>query len=261
VKGSLVANFQKDVLDPDKSVTNVLRMAKVISAKLGLNDIEEWIGAELNGYPDDKSPPDYRHAGGTLEALDPYRGWKIVQQERVDFSPKTNYPLEGAYSSAMQRGVFSGIVFNGMVEAVRDRLLDWSLELEKRGITGDDMSFDEREKDAAHNPIFNIQTAIFGNVSQTNVNLYDYSSIYQQLEQWNVPHSQRSELKNILEKLKSSPPEKKPSLIEKGKAWIVRNQAFLGAGLNIIRQVLGIPDVSLRSGLDRRFWQSGITDP
>jgi hypothetical protein len=133
-----------------------------------------------------------------------------------------------------------------MVEAVRDRLLDWSLELEKRGITGENMSFDEREKEAARSQIFNIQnfTGVFGNVSHSNVNVYDFGSIHQELKQWNVSQSERNELENILDALKSSPPEKKPSLIEKGKAWIVKNQEFLGAGASIIRQALGIPDVA-----------------
>lgn len=37
--------------------------------------------------------------------------------------------------------------------------------------------------------------------------------------------------------------DKQPSLIEKGKAWIVKNQEFLGAGASIVRKALGIPDV------------------
>src|SRR5215831_266436 len=167
---------------------------------------------------------------------------EFSKQERMDFSPQTDIPLSGLASSLVQRVVFSGIVFKGMIEAVRERLLDWSLELEKGRITGENMSFDEQEKQAAQSQIFNIQhfTGVLGNVSHANVNVYDYSSIYQQLKQWNVPQSERNELENILDELKTSPPEKKPSLIEKGKAWIVRNQEFIGAGANIVRQALGI---------------------
>jgi hypothetical protein len=263
---SFVVNFQKDVLDPTKSVTDILRTAKVISAKLGLNDIEEWIGAELNGYASGESTPDYRHAVGTLQAFNPYNGWITVKggsiempfghsisqieefskQERMDFAPQTDMPLSGIAASFVQRVVFSGIVFKGMIEVVRDRLLDWSIELEKRGITGENMSFDQQEKQAARSQIFNIQhfTGVLGNVSHSNVNVYDFDSIHHELKQWNVPQSERNELENILDALKSSPPEEKPSLIEKGKAWIVKNQEFLGAGANIVRQALGIPDVA-----------------
>lgn len=263
---SLVAKFQKDVLDSTKSVTDVLRTAKVISAKLGLNDIEEWIAAELNGYADLESTPSYRRAGGILQVQNPYRGWLTVtggslpsmpfrhsvsqieefsKQETISFEPEPNAPLSPPYSSLPQRVVFSGIVFKGMIEAVRERLLDWSLELEKRGIAGEDMSFDEREKEAAHSQIFHIQNVgVLGNVSHSNVNVYDFDSIHQELKQWNVPQSERNELENILDALKSSQPEEKPSLIEKGKAWIVKNQEFLGAGASIVRQALGIPDVA-----------------
>lgn len=271
IVASLVANFQKDVLDSSKSVTDILRTAKVISAKLGLNDIEEWIAAELNGYPDLdlESLPSYRSVDGTLQVQNPYHGWMMVtgepapppmtfpssisqieefsKQETVYISPRIRLPVSPpVYESLPQRVVFSGIVFKGMIEAVRDRLLDWSLELEQRGVTGENMSFDQQEKQAAQSQIFNIQhfKGVLGNVSHADVNVYDYSSIYQQLKQWNVPQSERNELENILDELKSSPPEEKPSLIEKGKAWIVRNQEFLGAGANIVRQALGIPDVA-----------------
>ena len=108
------------------------------------------------------------------------------------------------------------------------------------------MSFDEHEKQAAHNQIFNIQhvTGIVGNVTDSNVNVYDFGSINQQLKQWKVPQSERNDLENIIDALKSSPPEEKPSLIEKGKAWIVRNHELIGAGASIIRKALGIPDAA-----------------
>lgn len=262
---SLVAKFQKDVLDSKKSVTDTLRTAKVISAKLDLNDIEEWIGAELTGYPDGESTPNYRQATGTLQVENPYRGWitvaggsidmpffhsiaqieEFAKLETVYIAPQTNIPLLPPYASLPQRVVFSRTVFKGMVEAVRDRLLDWSLELEKRGITGENMAFDEHEKEAARSQIFNIQhfTGVFGNVTHSNVNIYDYSSIHQELKQLKIPQDERNELENILDELKTAPPETRPSLIERGKAWIVKNQELLGAGANIVRQALGIPDV------------------
>jgi len=79
-----------------------------------------------------------------------------------------------------------------------------------------------------------------GNVSDSNVNVYDFDSIHQELKQWKVPQTERNELENILDALKSSPPEEKRSLIEKGKAWIVKNQEFLGAGASVIRKALGM---------------------
>lgn len=264
---SLVAKFQKDALDSTKNVTDILRTAKVVSAKLGLNDIEEWIAAELNGYPDIESTPDYRRAGGILEVQNPYRSWLIVgngsldrmpfkhpisqieefsKQETICFDPEPHAPLAGAYASLPQRVAFSGIVFKSILDVVRDRLLDWSLELEKRGITGEDMSFDEQEKQAAQSHTFNIQnfSGIIGNVTHSNVNVGDFGSINEQLIQLKVPKIERDELENIFDELKSSRPEEKPSLIKKAEAWLVRNQELIGATGNIIRTTLGIPDVA-----------------
>ena len=143
---SLVTNFQKDVLNPSKGVTDILRTAKVISAKLGLGDIEHWINAELNGYPEGESVPPYRQVWGTLEVRNPYRGWIIVtggsrevpfydsmpqieqfsQQKGVAIQPRTNIPVSSGFdsfadslgSSFPQRIVFTGTVFKGMIEAV-----------------------------------------------------------------------------------------------------------------------------------------------
>ena len=46
----------------------------------------------------------------------------------------------------------------GILDAVRNTVLDWSLELEKRGITGEGMSFSEEDKHKAHqhSVIYNI---------------------------------------------------------------------------------------------------------
>lgn len=73
------------------------------------------------------------------------------------------------------------------LQAIRDRLLDWALDLEKRGITGEDMNFDEKEKQAAASQTFNIGnignfSGVLGNATNSPVTLYDYSSVYQLLK-------------------------------------------------------------------------------
>ena len=103
----------------------------------------------------------------------------------------------------------------------------------------------ERGMQKAQQQTFNIQhfTGVMGNVKNSSVNVYDFSSIHQLLKQQNVSQTERNELENILDELKNAIPEKRPSIIEKGKAWIVRNQELLGAGASIVRKALGIPDV------------------
>jgi hypothetical protein len=103
----------------------------------------------------------------------------------------------------------------------------------------------ERGRQKAQQQTFNIQhfTGVMGDVKNSTVNVYDFSSIHQLLKQRNVPQPQRNEIEDIFDELKNATPDNRPSIIEKGKAWIVRNQELLGAGANIVRQALGIPDV------------------
>jgi hypothetical protein len=110
-----------------------------------------------------------------------------------------------------------------------------------------EISQKRRQVPGADTRTFNIQhfTGVLGDVTNSVVTVYDYNSIRSELKQLNVPRSERSELEDILDELKADPPSTtKRSLIERGKAWIVKNQQFLGAGASIVRQALGIPDVA-----------------
>jgi molybdopterin synthase catalytic subunit len=104
------------------------------------------------------------------------------------------------------------------------------------------MSFDEKERKSAQSQVFNIQhfTGVLGDVSHSSVQVYHYSSLHQTLKQQNVPQEERNKLENIMDELKTADPTQKKSLLEKGKAWIVKNQKFLGASASIVRKALGI---------------------
>jgi hypothetical protein len=129
----------------------------------------------------------------------------------------------------------------GISEAVKDRLLDWSIELEQQGILGDNMSFKDQEKEIAKNQTFNIEhmTGFIGDVSHSKFELYDYSSIYKTLKEASVPKAERDDLEQIMDDLKVASPEEKPGLLEKAKSWVVKNQEFLGATVSIVMKALG----------------------
>ncbi len=266
--GSLVRDFQRDIVQSSKSTTELLRTAKLISIKLGLNDITEWVSSELNGYTDPKKVPSYRSIpGGQLQVLNPVRGWMPVGQVRQDFpvfqpmieieafaeSESVVFSLPGTHhypvgndmgmdvSDWQQQIKFSPVRLKGILSVVRDRLLDWSGELEKRGILGENMSFADEERKSAHSQIFNIEhvTGVVGNVTDSNVQIYDYSSIHQMLKEHHVPQAARNELENILDEMKVSDPANKFTLMTKAKAWITNNADFLGASVGLIRKALG----------------------
>jgi hypothetical protein len=268
--GSLVKDFQRDIVQSSKSTVELLRTAKLISVKLGLQDIADWINSELNGYNSDEvNIPEYRYfSGGELQVRNPYTGWMpsgqlgikfpvgqpIAELEAMVEAPFLALPLTAdrhykvydtigrSITHWQQQIRIETVQLKGLVGAVKDKLLDWSLELEKRGILGEDMSFDEKERKSAQSQVFNIQhfTGVLGDVSQSSVQVYDYGSLHQTLKQQNVPQQERNELENIMDELKTADAAKKKSLLEKGKAWLVKNQEFLGASASIVRKALGV---------------------
>lgn len=162
--------------------------------------------------------------------------------ESISFQPKEKIILTDSLANQFpQRFVVGGVVFKGVVEAVRDRLLDWSVELEKRGITGENMSFEEQEKKAAHKQTFNIQnfSGVLGDITQSQVSVFDFSSIHQILKQSGIPQSERNKVETLLDELKNASGADKKSLIERGKDWVAKNEKFLGASASIVRKALG----------------------
>jgi hypothetical protein len=107
---------------------------------------------------------------------------------------------------------------------------------------GENMSVAKEKKRMAQQQTFNIQhfTGVLGDVKISSVMVYDYSSIHQMLKEHNVPQKERNEFENILDELKTAEPKKKATLIERGKAWIVRNEPFLGRTITLARRALGL---------------------
>jgi hypothetical protein len=265
----LVIRFQEDLTTGSKKITDQLRTAKLISAKLELAVVQDWIGHELDGYPIDSAKlPKYRFiSGGQLQFYNPAHGWipamaqaftnipiyrPIAELESYNkgdllyFMPAKKIRLtdligdSGLITSFPQRIEFSISAAIGILEAVRNRLLEWSIELERQGILGENMSFKDEEKAIAKNQTFNIEhmTGFIGDVSQSKVEVYDYSSIHKTLKDAGVPKAERDSLEEIMDKLKVSAPEEKPRLLEKGKAWVTKNQEFLGAATSIVVKAL-----------------------
>ena len=103
------------------------------------------------------------------------------------------------------------------------------------------MEFSENEKQTASNQTFNIQkfTGVLGNVTNSQVTLYDYGSINQLLIDHKIPKQDRHELEDIMDELKDAPPDKRSSLIARGKEWIVKNKELLGATAEAVGKAIG----------------------
>jgi len=180
----LVIQLQKDAVDNKASVAGLLRIAKVIATKLSQKDALEWIDLELSGYMNAKSEdlPNYRKLQGTLKSFNSYRGWETVRFANAEMAKRYSYAPMGEAIGSMETALLGNeqrqLAFSlsaeqrtfllekieyaedvqlllsnnqlwAIIDKVRNLILNWSLELERAGILGADMTFTEKEKEEA----------------------------------------------------------------------------------------------------------------
>ena len=181
---SLVEDLQADALRSDVPLTDLLRKALVVARKLKLNDFQQWCDGELNGFKSENAPS-YRRIVGQVKGYDHFHGrWipfvvpddaeaeKAMTQKQIlskvseiesivaDATPDKviSIPLAGSVQTALMEGFNSPFVpkfvlpknaLCGILDTVRNTVLEWSLKLEEDGIIGDGMSFSKQEKEIA----------------------------------------------------------------------------------------------------------------
>lgn len=199
---SLVLELQKESLDPQVRISDLLRKALVVSKKLNIKEIEAWIIKELEGYDAGDSIPSYRDAYGRVMVDNPHSGMQQVffknsdQEERLSKMPficpisqleqlygegKSNMTVLMSYQPKFGHHLMNEIrsiappvlqvqlpEILKAIDAIRNTILNWSLKLEKDGILGDGMTFSDKEKDTAKGVSYNI-TNFFGDVTQSQV--------------------------------------------------------------------------------------------
>lgn len=204
---SLIEELQRGALDSNVRVGDLLRKAKTIAIKLDLPEFEEWVQNELHGYPTSPVVPKYRILVGQVKGRNPYHGWQPVNftdtviEEK--FSKRHVYDtvaeMESLVANAGDRDLTlplsaeakhilrdaTGFDFDfqivvpvsalvGILDAIRNTLLDWSLKLEKLGVKGEGMSFSaaEREKVREAQVIYNIGSiqTLTGNIGSGSGN-------------------------------------------------------------------------------------------
>ena len=193
----LVEQIQREASDNSVSVTQLLRHVKMASSKLKLPAVEGWVEHELRGYPNEHKVPRYRVLGGTPMAHSVFHGWRMMALgsdeqvnkmfqlllfdkpiTEVESVAKSKPPILITYPEYLERMTvpnMSGVdriaaqvdssKFFGILDGVRDRALDWALELENAGVTGAGMSFTLSEREAAQS-VTNIFTG--DNARQNN---------------------------------------------------------------------------------------------
>lgn len=262
----IVLQLQELASDERCSVAGLLRKALLVATKLNLDHAQEWIRHELNGYDDPKQIPTYRQIVGRLCAHNPYHGMipfiidhaetmKAIQKIRVHESVESllqlasssrkgeiTFPFAPEQEAALMRmqdglvqlkpyRVVGANTILAIVEAVRTRVLEWALALEKEGIMGAGLSFSDREKKIAEGTqnvsIQNFQ-GILGNITGGNVSQSmnmtvtpgEFASLASYLKAQGVEEADISALESVV---RNDPEPKSPGKFGSGvSGWIGR---------------------------------------
>lgn len=232
---ALVLQLQAEALDANTRIADLLRKAKVVAMKLDLDDFMEWIENELNGYKDNSRLPSYRTITARVKAFNPYRGWMPVIFEDHDFERELSrchvmqaigsledvtirskngagylaFPIPGYAQAILAKGMgfetefqmqFDASSASGILDAVRTKVLDWSLSLEKAGVLGEGMTFNVKEREAAKamssGNVYHIQNVgVLGDVAHSSVTANQSA---------NYTNGELSELRGAIEQIASA---------------------------------------------------------
>ena len=214
---SIVLELQAEAMSHTGSVLSLLRMTTVVAAKLGLKEVREWARLERQGYPDSSSVPDYRQFSSILKARNPFHGWQPVafeDAEGLEFKKKlTAISITNAVSEVeawlASEGSFVQLpvpqelahllgidlalsrflakaALNVIPDRIRGFVLDWSLELEEKGILGEGMTFTAKEKAQAPGVVMNNYFTKYLSTGQTGAmgDSAGVGSLTQRLSNW-----------------------------------------------------------------------------
>jgi hypothetical protein len=177
----LVLQLQQECLDSRVSILEMLRKALVVARKLSLPDAQVWIEKELDGYKSGDAPPQYRLLKGQIRAWNPYQGWIPVifrdSKKEVYLSKcfvgqpvgeledlvkhgngTLQFPFDSDNALKLMRDLdnqlhvtrhISSSAVSGIIDAVRNMVLNWTLQLEADGILGEALIFNAKEKAVA----------------------------------------------------------------------------------------------------------------
>lgn len=175
----LITEIQAAALDANEEIEMLLRKMKLAAVKLNIAKAENWVDLELNGYGSEEVPS-YRYVNGRVVASSPYHGWIPVEgppaiikmlsvrpvnkpvafladlikgdntSALVYYDPALTEKVLGKnnQSTGMALDVSSSSI-KSILDAVRGKVLDWTINMERQGVMGDKFTFTKKEKDAA----------------------------------------------------------------------------------------------------------------
>lgn len=240
----IVIELQRLASDGKCPVDELLRKALIVSTKLQITDFSDWIRSELDGYAE-REVPKYRTVPTSLKAINPVNGFHMPvfsdgpnsgdQFSRAPLGKsigeltsllatdgeffrlhlpnsvqrmlhrQTDMPMPmECYLRVSRNAVFA------IIDAVRNAILNWSLQLEQAGILGEGMRFTPEERAIAmtsQNIHIGSFQGILGDVAGSTVTQTlnmsitpgDFNSLKQQLNEAGISGADVEALKQALE--------------------------------------------------------------
>jgi hypothetical protein len=260
---SIVLELQAEAMDASTNLGSLLRKSLAVATKLQLAEWIAWCKCELNGYPSGANIPEYRNLYGEMKMFNPYNGVWMQFAGLGPIKTSCSQPVAEVQELAKPGGMICQPVppeayrrmteiitppqvilqktsMVGILDAVRNTILEWTLKLEADGVLGEGMTFSQQEKKTVMKNETNYHIGTFsgvlGNVSGGNVQIGHYNQIEAQLKAAKVPDSERKELKQLMDELPKAAPDQRPNIVARGVAWTIRNAGALGTLSNSIRE-------------------------
>jgi hypothetical protein len=153
VSQTLLRQIQEAATKQASDLPSLLRMCMLLAYRLGNDELNKWVESELDGYKDDDPLPNYRKLSSVLPRIETYD----LKRKKVEYQAPMSMDIEElslneahrivrmrnaiAEISALAAGAdrrfdtFGRHRFAGIMDAVQNRVLRMSLELEKADAT------------------------------------------------------------------------------------------------------------------------------
>lgn len=279
---SIISELQKDAMSNDMPLKNLLKKALLVAHKLKFFEFETWVNYELNGYHKNDEIPKYRQSSCQFQMQHPHSGWQpiiftdperekklknistsqsIFEIEELSHAEGAEllFPIPDSLTLELQKNVGHPFPIECVIpkaavaricESVRKIILDWALDLEDKGILGEEISFTDEEKSkATENHIYIIQNFqgnlgnISGNMINQNFNCLVRQNNSEDLKKaFEEMHIEQHDIQSILEAIKEEPSlSNNKKFKPKVAAWIEKM---------VTKAVAGTWDISAKIALE-----------
>jgi hypothetical protein len=231
---SIVLELQKEAMDKNIEISDLLRKALAVAIKLNITDFIIWVNQELYGYKEGDDIPEYRIVEGIIKEYTPNHRIEALHINKQS-TREIHYPVseiiaclkdkkegcliitypENEYKLIEKMKHTLGIknvnmelvlqvedaTFTRILDTVRTKVLEYALKLEQEGIIGTGISFSTEEKQKASSITYNITNNIG---SMNNSQLQQSSATANQTYNGNL---NIDNIKSLIKEIKAKTPD------------------------------------------------------